>query len=88
MLFDGYARIKGLYEIWVPYLTYLRTYVQHNNCTYVVHCVSMCVEGGQDTETDACDEENSLSPQETRYKCVCVCVCHSCQLSLILQDSP
>ena len=20
MLFDGYARIKGLYEIWVPYL--------------------------------------------------------------------
>ena len=19
MLFDGYARIKGLYEIWVPY---------------------------------------------------------------------
>jgi MFS family permease len=25
-------------------------------------------EGGQDTETDTCDEESSLSPQETRYK--------------------
>ena len=23
MLFNGYARIKGLYEIWVPYLTYV-----------------------------------------------------------------